>query len=122
MRLSCVYAQSPTHIAGHGDMNMVNRRRKRHLWPGQTGQELLDSAGTPASIESRSTATRIREVWNYDSISKDRCELGILFAAYSSDHRRILANLLKFAGKRGAAVLLFCASEVPHVHTPGTPR
>lgn len=42
---------------------------KKEFWIGQTAGQLLDSRGRPDGIDSKTMATRSREIWKYKSYS-----------------------------------------------------
>ena len=58
--------------AKYGDEALVQRIMRRSLWRGQTMEQLLDSIGPPASMDSNLLKTRKREVWKYHPSGKGR--------------------------------------------------
>jgi hypothetical protein len=61
----------------YGDEAIVQRILGGNFWQGQTAQQLLDSIGSPLSIDRKSMATRKREVWKYNRKGKNRYGLRI---------------------------------------------
>jgi hypothetical protein len=61
----------------YGDMEVVQRILRGHMWQGQTSEQLLDSVGSPLNIDRKVMASRRREVWKYNSRGRNRYGLRI---------------------------------------------
>ena len=61
-----------TLLAKYGDPDIVEKIMSRSFWQGQTEEQLNDSLGKPADIESRVMKTKHRQIWKYHPAGKNR--------------------------------------------------
>lgn len=61
----------------YDDADIVERIMKKHFWQGQSADQLMDSLGPPADIDSKIMKTKSRYVWKYHSTGKNRYRLRI---------------------------------------------
>lgn len=67
-----------THLrTKYGDEEIVQRILRHLYWQGQTAEQLRDSLGLPASVDTGQLKTRKREVWKYHQTGKNRYRLRI---------------------------------------------
>jgi hypothetical protein len=64
-------------FAKYGDQAIVDCILRQQLWQGETAPQLLDSIGSPFSIDRRVMATRKREIWKYNRTGRGRYGLRI---------------------------------------------
>ncbi len=61
----------------HADALVVQKILAKELWEGQTAEQLADSIGHPAGVDTKHMATRKREIWKYKPTGKNRYGLRI---------------------------------------------
>lgn len=59
------------------DLQIVEEIMNRYMWEGQTHEQLLDSLGHPASIDNHLLKTKVRQVWKYRPIGRNRYALRV---------------------------------------------
>lgn len=64
-------------MAKYGDPSVVDRIMRKMFWQGQTPEQLRDSLGSPADIDSKVMKSRSRQVWKYHPAGKNRYRLRI---------------------------------------------
>jgi hypothetical protein len=64
-------------ISRYNDSEIANRVFRREIWLGQTGQQLLDSRGTPAGVDFAHLGAQKREIWKYGPLGADRYHLRV---------------------------------------------
>ena len=61
----------------HADALVVQKILAKEWWEGQTAEQLTDSIGHPAGVDTKHMATRKREIWKYKPTGKKRNGLRI---------------------------------------------
>lgn len=61
-----------TLLTKYGNPDIVDRIMSRSFWQGQTEEQLSDSLGEPADVESRVMKTKHRAIWKYQPAGKNR--------------------------------------------------
>ncbi|RUR71291.1 DUF2845 domain-containing protein [Variovorax guangxiensis] len=56
----------------YGDPEIVEGIMSCRFWQGQTEEQLNDSLGRPADVESRVMKTKHRQIWKYHPAGKNR--------------------------------------------------
>lgn len=59
-------------LTKYGNADIVDRIMSCSFWQGQTDEQLSDSLGSPADVESRVMKTKHREIWKYHPAGKNR--------------------------------------------------
>lgn len=65
-------------LAKYGSAEIVERIMKKMFWQGQTREQLLDSLGSPLSVDQSVLKTKVKETWKYNSIGKNRYALRVI--------------------------------------------
>jgi hypothetical protein len=55
-----------------GDQKLVDALMTKTIWQGMTAEQLRDSWGEPVSIEEKVMKTKIKQVFKYKQVAKDR--------------------------------------------------
>jgi hypothetical protein len=55
-----------------GDEKLVNALLTQTIWQGMTAEQLRDSWGEPAAIEQKVMKTKVREVFKYKPLGRNR--------------------------------------------------
>jgi len=61
----------------YSDAEIVKRILQRHLWPGETAEQVIDSFGEAESKDDKLLKTIKREVWKYYPMGVNRYSLRI---------------------------------------------
>lgn len=61
----------------YGNLKIVEMLIKRMFWQGQTTGQLIDSIGKPLNVDQKVMKTKVKEIWKYNSIGKNRYGLKI---------------------------------------------
>ena len=56
----------------YGDQDIVNRIMEEEVWQGMSREQLIDSRGLPADIDTDVNAKRTRQIYKYDQSGADR--------------------------------------------------
>jgi hypothetical protein len=59
-------------LAKYGDDRLVQALVTQTIWQGMTAEQLRDSWGEPAAVEQKVMKTRVREVYKYKPVGKNR--------------------------------------------------
>jgi hypothetical protein len=59
-------------MAKYGDEKLVHAIVTQTIWQGMTVDQLKDSWGEPASVEQKVMKTKVREVFKYKPVGKNR--------------------------------------------------
>jgi hypothetical protein len=59
------------------DDDLVETLMQETFWQGQTADQLRDSLGEPLDIDQKVLKTKVKEVWKYEQIGKNRYGLKI---------------------------------------------
>jgi hypothetical protein len=59
-------------LAKYGDEKLVDALLTQTIWQGMTAEQLRDSWGEPASVEQKVMKTKVKEVFKYKPVGKNR--------------------------------------------------
>jgi hypothetical protein len=59
-------------LAKYGDETLVDALLTQTIWQGMTAEQLRDSWGEPASVEQKVMKTKVKEVFKYKPVGKNR--------------------------------------------------
>ena len=59
-------------MAKYGDEKVVDALLTQTIWQGMTAEQLRDSWGEPIAVEQKVMKTRVREVFKYKPLGKNR--------------------------------------------------
>ncbi|HJR55624.1 MAG TPA: hypothetical protein VJ798_03515 [Rhizomicrobium sp.] len=62
----------------YGDADLVERLMRREVWEGQTAEQLLDSRGTPASVDNKVLKTKTTDTWKYNRMGRGQYAIRII--------------------------------------------
>jgi hypothetical protein len=60
------------------DPEIVRRLKAHMFWQGQTKEQLVDSLGPPADIETKVYKESVRQTWKYYPINKEKFRLWVI--------------------------------------------
>lgn len=62
----------------NNNIELVDRIMGRKIWQGQTEGQLIDSLGKPLDIDQKVLKTKMKEIWKYNKIAKNRFGLKVI--------------------------------------------
>ncbi|WP_373072348.1 hypothetical protein [Sulfurimonas sp.] len=65
-------------INKYGDPEIVESIMNNEVWQGATEEHVIDSLGKPLDIDQKVLKTKIKEVWKYEEVAKNRYALKVI--------------------------------------------
>jgi len=59
-------------LAKYGDVELAEALMTQTIWQGMTAEQLRDSWGEPVAVEQKVLKTRVKEVFKYKPVGKNR--------------------------------------------------